>query len=55
MFVTVPAVLMSRSCVFLCVVVLTDTVKMRRLKVVMRRSLMVSSRLEMMLTRRMLR
>ena len=46
--------LMSGGRVLLGVFVFTDIVKMRRLKVMMRGGLMVSGRLVVMLTRRML-
>jgi hypothetical protein len=53
-FVAMPAVLMSRGSVLLSVVVLTNIVKVCRLKVMMSSRLMVGSRLQVMFTRRML-
>jgi hypothetical protein len=53
MLVAVLAMLVSRSGVFLSVVVLPHVVEMRRLKVMMRGGLMVSSRLKVMFARRM--
>jgi len=47
-------VLVSRGGMLLGVFMLTDIVKMGRLKVMMRSGLMVSGRLEVMLARRML-
>lgn len=49
-FVAVPAVLMSRSCMFLGTVVVADIMMMRCLEVMMRRGLMVNSRLKVVLT-----
>ena len=49
------AMLVSRGCMLLGVFVLTDIVMMRRLVVMMRGGVMVSGRLVVMLTRRMLR
>jgi hypothetical protein len=53
-FVAMSAVLMGRSCVFLSFLVLTDIVKMCRSKVMMRRCVVVSSCLKVMLARRVL-
>ena len=53
-FVAAPAMLVRRSCVLLGVFVLANIVKMRRLQVMMSRSLMMGGRLQVMLTRRML-
>lgn len=53
-FVAMPAVLVSRSRMFLGTVVVADIMMMRRLEVMMCRGLMVNSRLKMVLTRWML-
>ena len=53
-FVAVLAMLVRRGCVLLGVFMLANIVKMRRLEVMMSRSLMVGSRLQVMLTGRML-
>ena len=53
-FVAVLAMLVRRGCVLLRIFVLASIVKMRGLEVMMSRSLMVSSRLQVMLTPRML-
>jgi hypothetical protein len=49
-FVALPAVLMSRSRMFLGTVVVADIMMMRCLEVMMRRCLMVNSRLKVVLT-----
>jgi hypothetical protein len=55
MFVSKLAMLMSRSCVVLGFVVLAECVVMLGLMMMMRRGVVVSGRLMMMLTRWMLR
>lgn len=54
-FVGSLAVFESRGCVLLCLCVLAEIVMMRRLMVMMRGSMVVSSRLMVMLASRMLR
>jgi hypothetical protein len=49
-FVAVATVLMSRSCMFLGTVMVADIMMMRCLEVMMRRGLVVNSRLKVVLT-----